>query len=447
LNYRNEVMNSVASADMACESTAPLERRGNDRRSGIGFDRRLASRPPSLRHPDRRITGSKDRRIVNRRSGSEIDLAFGLASTMPLDVQLEKLLEHADLEGLLATDPALRPAFANRLASLLIASSSPVDDGSLRELHRSLFHFYAEEFKAPPCGGGKSRHALLIQAQQKLETLWEERLESLVARDVDLALAAGDSFEQTLSNFCGQHRLAVHPFFTFVEHEASKEQLVSFFLSDSAVVLRFFDLLVLTLVGADDEIRGELVDNLWDEMGHRDPLARHNRLFLRLLRYVGLDEKRIAAACRDFHLNVDWPCLAGHNLYLLLGTQRRNYLRSLGCLGSAELMDAAQYAKIVRGCHRLGWSDPEGLAYYTSHAEADLEHGLGWLDRVLLPLVNKYPHAAREFLIGTAFRLETAAQYYDSLLNAMGKGVVDSTAVRVPHPGGLTANGVDEIAH
>ncbi len=339
---------------------------------------------------------------------------------MPLDIQIERLLRVTDLDASLRAAPVLRQAFTSRLAAILDLGFQHGDDESLREVHRALYHLYGQAFAAPGTNDARHQfHPLLMQARREMEKAWEAKLEAGVQRDVDFALAAGDGFEKTLIDFCAHHRLARHPFFDFVEHQAVREQLIEFFLSDSAVVLRFFDLLVLALVGADDEIRGELVDNLLDEMGRHDPMTRHNKLFLRLLRYVGLDAARITAFGRDFHVHAGWPCLAGHNLYLLLGTQRRNYFRSLGCLGSAELMDAAQYAKIVRGCHRVGWNDGDGLSYYTSHAEADAAHGLGWLKRALVPLAAKYPNADREFLMGTAFRLETAAQYYDSLLSAM----------------------------
>jgi hypothetical protein len=56
---------------------------------------------------------------------------------------------------------------------------------------------------------------------------------------------------------------------------------------------------------------------------------------------------------------------------------------------------------------------------------------------VLLPRANKYPHAAREFLMGTAFRLETAAQYYDSLLSTMRRGQTASTSASAPGMPGI----------
>ncbi len=337
---------------------------------------------------------------------------------LPFDLRIERLLKTSSAETE-PQDSAQPPAgFEAELAAALQAGFGQGDTAALAQVHRALYHLQGQAFAAPLAAAARHpQQALLTQTRHTIEATWASQLEAAVGPDVDRALATGQAFEPLFVDFCRQHRLASHPFFDFLEHRATRADLRRFFLSDSAVVLRFFDLLVLSLVGADDDVRAELLDNLSDEMGQRDPEARHNRLFLRLLRYVGISDAEGADFVRNFHRHVSAACLAGHNLYLMLGTQRANHLRSLGCLGSAELMDAAQYAKIVRGCQRVGWGDSEGLAYYVSHAEADLAHGLGWLERVLMPLVQKDPRAAREFLLGTAFRLETAAQYYDVLLS------------------------------
>jgi pyrroloquinoline quinone (PQQ) biosynthesis protein C len=337
---------------------------------------------------------------------------------MPLDLRVERLLRAPGVETRPDEVARLQRVFDTELATLLQAGFGAGDKAALTQIQRVLYHLQVQAFAAPLAAAAQHPYQpLFAQTRYALEAAWAAQLEAVVGPSVDAALATGQTFEQVFIDFCRQHRLSRHPFFDFVEHRATRTDLRRFFLSDSAVVLRFFDLLVLSLVGADDSVRAELMENLWDEMGQRDPQARHNRLFLRLLRYVGISDAEGTAFVRDFHLHADAACLAGHNLYLMLGTQRGNHLRSLGCLGSAELMDAAQYAKIVRGCRRVGWDDGEGMAYYVSHAEADLAHGLGWLEKVLMPLVQKDPRAAREFLLGTAFRLETASQYYDSLFS------------------------------
>jgi pyrroloquinoline quinone (PQQ) biosynthesis protein C len=375
------------------------DRRTQDRRSAAGQDRRRPAIDSALPHPT----------------------AQGLAvQLLPADHQVERLLGERHLDALLLASPEHRHALLPRLVSLINPAFRQQDAAALGEIHRTLYLLYVQAFASPASAHAENHlHPVLMQARQTLEAAWEASLQASVGQDVDAALAAGLAFEPTFVDYCSGHRLARHPFFDFVEHEASREDLVQFFLHDSAIVLRFFDLLAMSMVGADEEIRGELVDNLWDEAGHRDPGARHTSLFRRLLGHVGVDERHVAAFQHQFHLRAGWQCLAGHNLYFLLGTRRRDYFRSLGCLGSAEAMDAAQYAKIVRGCRRLGWTDAEGLAYYTMHAEVDGAHGRGWLERVMTPLVGKYPNAARELLLGAAFRLETAAQYYDEHLRSM----------------------------
>lgn len=422
---------SAAPGEMTRASWQGAERRRTDRRDPVQRDRRDPSRA-GLPYPgDRRNPATADRRWQDRRAGRaepgatalQFGRQVGAVAGTPLDLQLVRLLQEPDLDTLLRAEPGLQHGLLARLSAVLDAGFRRAEDAALGEVHRGLYHLYGQAFVAPVGGAGRNQHhPLLAQVRREIEAAWEASLEASLERIQAFAPSEDGDFAAAFKAWCARHRLATHPFFDFIEHEATREDLVQFFLSDSAVVLRFFDLLVLSLVGADDEIRGELVDNLWDEMGKRDPAGRHTNLFRRLLNYVGVDDARIAEFGRDFHRQASWQCLAGHNLYLFLGLQRRNYFRSLGCLGSAELMDAAQYAKIVRGCRRLGWSDIEGLTYYTGHAEVDIGHGEGWLDNVMVPLVAKYPSAARELLIGTLFRLETAAQYYDHLLARLRRG-------------------------
>ena len=109
---------------------------------------------------------------------------------------------------------------------------------------------------------------------------------------------------------------------------------------------------------------------------------------------------------------------------MYLALHRRNYFKSVGCLGVAEMMDPAQYEKIVRGCYRVGLQDDRQLAYYVDHVEIDKGHGDGWFDNVMRPLIRRYPEAAFDIASGAVMRLNTGADYYDALLEKLaGRGV------------------------
>lgn len=397
------------------EPMSPREAMRGDRRGSVAWDRRRRQVSAALLpFPDRRDPLRPDRRQPAPRGDAD---GF---DPQPLDGVMERMLGEPDLDALVNAEPRLAQAVTERTRQLVQAAWQDGDAAALVEAHGALYQLLGQAFASPLRKGCfNHQHPLLAWVRRALESAWEGHLERSVGPQVDHALAEGRDFASSFLAFCQQHRLARHPFFDFVERRATPGQLVQFLLHDSAVVLKFFDLLSLTLVGADEEIRRELVANLVDEVGGEGADLRHTDLFRNLLHYVGVDDGRMEAHARAFHRHASWQCLAGHNLYLLLGLQRSNYFRSLGCLGSAEVMDVGQYLKISRGCRRVGWSDPDALRYYDNHALVDVGHGQGWLDRVMQPLVDKHPGAAREFLMGTAMRLETAAQCYDALLAAM----------------------------
>src|SRR6185437_320688 len=188
------------------------------------------------------------------------------------------------------------------------------------------------------------------------------------------------------------------------------------------------------MIGADDEIRGELAANLWDEMGNGDPSMRHTVLFRRLLSYVGCEPDGNTASTENYVGIHDWQGYAGYNLHLFFSLHRRNYFKSVGCLGSSEFMDGGQYAKILRGCSRVGLEDKDRLAYYASHVEIDAQHGETWLGNVLVPLVLKYPEARSDIVLGAEMRLNVTADYYDSILSKLAKSPRQRKVDRVPAP-------------
>ena len=173
------------------------------------------------------------------------------------------------------------------------------------------------------------------------------------------------------------------------------------------------------MVGSDEEVRAELADNFWDEVGNGNYKKRHTELYRRLLRYVGEQPPAIEDLTETCAERLDWRGLAGYNMFFYLALHGRNYVRSVGALGVAEMMDPAQYEKIVSGCYRVGLTDDHQLGYYVDHVMIDKEHGDGWFDNVMAPLVRKYPEAAREMAVGAMFRMNSGADYYDSMLDKL----------------------------
>ncbi|CAB3802601.1 iron-containing redox enzyme family protein [Paraburkholderia fynbosensis] len=171
-----------------------------------------------------------------------------------------------------------------------------------------------------------------------------------------------------------QHRASKHLLFDFLEKDATRVQLSAFFRSDSTLNIRFFDLIVLALLGSEPSVRGELSQNFWDEAGKGDPQRSHVTLFRHLLQTVDIphadDDHASLLGCQG---------LAGYNLFMMTGLNRSQGLKSLGVMAVTELLDPTQYEKLTRGCRRLGLGGEGEFEYYDEHVSIDVVHAEGWL--------------------------------------------------------------------
>jgi hypothetical protein len=331
-----------------------------------------------------------------------------------------ELVRSGDLDSFIAQDAEFFPSFMADLGRALTNAFGRQQTGALFEVHKSLYCLYEQNFATPANPQAANQfHPFLLRVRNDIERTWEA-FETRRAR-VRPDEVPGDetAFSRAFKERCAKHRLSRHPLFDYLELKASRAELVAFFLHDSALILRFCDLVSLAMIGADDEVRAELATNLWDEMGNGDPAMRHTVLFRRLLSYVG-HEIDASVASTESQVGIhDWQGYAGYNLHLFFSLHRRNYFKSVGCLGSSEFMDSEQYAKILRGCRRVGLEDMDRLAYYASHVEIDASHGETWLANVLVPLVQKYPSARADIVLGAEMRLNVTSDYYDAVLRKL----------------------------
>ena len=346
-----------------------------------------------------------------------------------LDDKVKAVLCEPRLEGLLARHDGFFDDFMASLGSTLRAAFGAGDPRALFQAHKSLYFLYEDNLRTPIEGAGVNQlHPFVIRIRNEIEAAWERHELRRVDLRADRIPADPAAFTRYFVEHCRAHRLSRHPLFDFLEHRATRRDLIEFFLAESTMVSRFTDLVVLSMVGARDEIRGEMADNFWDEMGRGHPEARHLAQFRGLLRYAGVNDDGDNLPPDHFVDRLEWAGLAGYNLYLFLLLHRRNYFRSLGNIGSGEFMDPAQAARIVRGCHRVGFNDEQALSYYLGHVETDVAHGDGWMAHVMLPLLKRRPEARYDMVLGAEMRMNTAADYYDCLLARLDSGAAGRTA-------------------
>jgi len=326
-----------------------------------------------------------------------------------IDDGVATLRELPDLDALLARDDGYEARWLAKLDGRLEAAFDRREAGALYEIHRALFLLYELHVAEP----GLTRcvnqfNALLTRIRTTIERRW---LAAEARQTPPLGPCANaEELIAALKAVWTSHPVSSHPIFDFLERDATHAQIVQFFQSDSALNIRFFDLIVLSLVGSLHEVRKELAQNFWDEAGRGEPARSHVSLFRHLLDTVGIGQ------ADDDHASVlGWQGLAGYNLFMLGCLNRQHYFKSLGVMSMTELLDPSQYEKLARGCRRVGLGQGREMDYYDEHISIDVVHGEGWLVNVIKPVVERTPSAMQEILVGAYLRLTTCQDYYDDL--------------------------------
>lgn len=295
-----------------------------------------------------------------------------------------------------------------RLAAWLRRSFGEQDEAALADVHRVLFALYDLHVADPATPAVANQFdPLLTGLRVTIERQW------LAAEYQRIGAApvfdSPDALIDALRGAVQAHAASHHPLFDLLETHATRAQLERFFCSDTALNVRFFDLIVMAMIGSQPEARKELASNFWDEVGRGDPQHSHVQMFRQLLTDVG-----IPRSGDDFASQLTWQGLRGYNLFMLCALNRQHYFKLLGVMVATELLDPPQYRKLIAGCRRLGLG-PSTTRYYDEHITVDDVHGEGWLQNVIRPLTKREPRAMSAVWVGCMLRLASCGDYYDAL--------------------------------
>ncbi|MEG9883297.1 MAG: iron-containing redox enzyme family protein [Hyphomicrobiales bacterium] len=290
------------------------------------------------------------------------------------------------------------------------------------ELHAALFLINELEITAPTPGGhGYQFDFAFIMIRRRLED-WADKIEQRRLPETISDMDPDKTVNEIIRIWKAQLG-ASHPIFDYVEHEAGRDAVLEYLRSDYLLNIRFYDLVVYSLIGIEEEIRFEVAHNLWDEVGQGNPANTHVQLYKDMLASEG-----IVVDHWELCEHLSWQGLAGYNLMMRHGLNKSRYFEALGSLAVTELADPYQYRKFVAGCRRVGvgTANPAGLSYYEEHISVDVLHGQGWLENVIRPQVKHHPKASSLILSGAYQRLNTALDYWDDLLQRMRR--IDAAA-------------------
>jgi len=198
------------------------------------------------------------------------------------------------------------------------------------------------------------------------------------------------------------------PLFRFLEHEATRDQMIWFLQQEIAGEAGFDDLVALTQVKMPTRVKMELARNYWDEMGRGQASGMHGELLLALADEIGIGS--------DPEVNAVWEALALSNLMMALASNRHYAYEAIGALGVVELTAPGRSRSVNAGLKRLGF-DGEARRYFALHSTLDVKHSAAWNREILAPLVESDPKLAQPIAEGALMRLRAGARCFERYRN------------------------------
>jgi hypothetical protein len=246
-----------------------------------------------------------------------------------------------------------------------------------------------------------------------LETAWSDyEAARIVLDDVP---ANAEQFEEWYVTLRNTHRKEVAPFFDFLAEEASLPQLSLFVSLEAQVDGRFDDIIALSQLGMDGDMKLALAENYWDEMGLGKLDEMHTRTFMRASPFF-------RAQLGELDLEAEMPvaALKNGNLLLLYALRRQHVGRLLGALTLLEQTVPYRFTRMLRGMHRH--DVPREFRYYHElHVPVDANHGKQLVERVLLPLARNNPRVIRDLCEGCLIRYQIEKEYYAGARDVMDR--------------------------
>ena len=388
------------------------------RESNAGTDE--ASRPSAAQHLELPAL-----RLLPRAA-----LGGGADDDETLPERLRALLAAGPLDAVLAEEPldteeaivaaARRIAVrAYPVAGEAVAAarqgSRAIDHAARDCLHRALLGVYQQHMRLPQHGMAVNQfHPLPCRVMAVLEGSWERDMLRRARAGRDLSPGAlpadPDAFVDWYRAAAFTHPLYEHDLYAHLASEADRGAIEWFLRMEAAGEAAFDDVVALAQVGTRGEVKLEMAQNYWDEMGNGKSHKVHTHMFHRLVEGLGIE-----APAAD---ELPWQVLAGVNVMLWCAIPRRNAFRAQGVLGAVELLAPQRCTRLVHGALRVG-IEKRTMVYYGAHAIIDVGHAEGWLAHVVRPQVAELPESRLGIAEGLIVRADASLDYFDWCLAEM----------------------------
>jgi pyrroloquinoline quinone (PQQ) biosynthesis protein C len=282
-------------------------------------------------------------------------------------------------------------------------------------LHRVLYALYAGRIAVPWTSHWRNLdYYRFDQLRQVLEHAWAESEEASYGDFLGPLPTVAD-FPAWATRHCQGHRSNVtHPLFDFLRDTATFDQLREFIIQETPFDIHFGDILAKMLPGVYGDIKSEFSKNFWDEMGRSEAALMHRQLRLDMMQALGeADDVYIS--------NIERFCLEElrlANMYFHAALNRALLPQAIGMMLATELMVPGRLDQQILGWRRIGWPDAK-MHYLIVHTVVDIEHARGWMEKVVIPILQGNPDFMSAVALGIARRLEHAGAVCDKMMQLL----------------------------
>jgi len=289
------------------------------------------------------------------------------------------------------------------------------DDESLLEVHQVLYQINIAHLAVPwEKSAVNLLHPLISSISRTINDCWEQS-ERKKYHELLSNIPDASNFESWIRKFVDEHpKNYLHPIFPFLRDKASFAQMRDFFLQESPLEMLFGDIIAMMLPGVYSDMKAEISENFWDEVGHGKMNLVHRELRGNIMKLLDIP--------KDCYINqielFERQELELINTYLSAAIDRTKMSQQVGALLATELMIPGRFVYQIEGWKRNGLP-VENLKYLTDHVTVDAEHAEHWMEHVVMPLVNQHPSIIPEIVLGAARRLDVAGRVCDQLYTRM----------------------------
>ena len=299
----------------------------------------------------------------------------------------------------------------------IAAAACESGDAEAKEVfHRNLYTMCRAFLNGPSQLLQEETRERLRTARRNMVLAWEESERERYRAILNKAPAEPKRFVAWVMDTINRHPSGGnHHLLRKLSSDARLDQLREFVYQETPYNMYFADVLLLLMPGIYGSIRMEIAKNLWDEMGNGIASEVHRTTRLRLMKALDIPTE---AHCIDQGRLV-WEELALVNLYFACALEQQAPAQLVGVLLMTEVTEPARVKPQLEGLRRFG-IDENALRFLAVHAEVDVEHADGWLNEVVLPMVNKDQSLCKEVALGVLRGLDALQDVSDRMVTHLG---------------------------